>query len=104
MTTASARHAHVRRLPRSALFTAALALLLSVLADPAIARAYDGDYYTWCMDHLHQGSAYCCQQAGGVLLGSCTDPAVIYTPAPPTINQNPGGPIIIVPPGAGLGQ
>ena len=102
MTTGCAGHAHLRWRPGVLLFTAALALLLSVFADPAIGRAYDGDYYSWCQKTLKQGNNYCCQQAGGVLLsGSCVDPAVVYTPPPPTINPYPGAPIIVIPPGVG---
>ncbi len=102
-TTSPSRHALVCRRWRAAVTTAALMLLTgSSLAYPVIAHAgYDWYQYDWCMNNLHLGVQYCCEQAGGVLsggtIGGCGAPPT--TVPPQTITQTPGPPILIpVPP------
>jgi hypothetical protein len=66
-TTDLARHVRVRRLVCATLFSAALSLVVSPFAHPAIARAdYDKDFYAFCRNTLQQGNDYCCAHAGGV--------------------------------------
>ena len=80
---------------------AVLALAVSVVVHPATARAYDGDYYTWCTKSLGQSSAVCCTNAGGELFsGGCVDPEVLHPPvtAVPTITQQILPPPVIVQP------
>lgn len=92
---------HMRRLiARAALSVAALTLAVTPFSYSAMARAdYDSDYFNWCMENVGLGAQYCCEQAGGVLsnetTGSCG--AVVFTPAPPTVTQIPGPPVIIAP-------
>ena len=60
---------------------AVLALAVSVVAHPATARAYDGDYYKWCTESLGQDSDVCCANAGGDLFsGGCVDPELLHPP------------------------
>jgi multisubunit Na+/H+ antiporter MnhG subunit len=67
-TTSLARHVRVRRLVCATLFSAALALVVSPFAQPAIARAdYDHNFYDFCRNSLQQGVDYCCAHAGGVV-------------------------------------
>jgi hypothetical protein len=99
MSTHPPAHQRLRTIARASVLTAGLALAISSFTYPAVARAdYDPDYFSWCLENLQQGKAYCCGQAGGVISsGSCTDPASLYTPPPPTLTRNPGPPIIINP-------
>jgi hypothetical protein len=70
-TSSPARYVRVRQLVRATLFSAALALVASPFAHPAIARAdYDHQFYDFCMNTLHQGNDYCCAHAGGVVRGA----------------------------------
>ena len=66
----------VRRLARTTLLSAALALAVSPFAHPAIARAdFNRDFYDFCIKNLGQGNDYCCAHAGGVVKGGgCVDP------------------------------
>jgi hypothetical protein len=86
-TTSPARHLRVRRLVRATLFSAALALVASPFAHPAIARAdYNQDFYEICIKNLGQGNDYCCAHAGGVAKGGqCMDPATGITHSPPPL-------------------
>jgi hypothetical protein len=67
----------VRRLVRATVLSAALALVASPFAHPAIARAdFNPDFYKFCINSLGQGNDYCCAHAGGVVKGGqCADPA-----------------------------
>jgi hypothetical protein len=75
----------VRRLVRATLLSAALALLVSPFAHPAIARAdFNEDFYHFCIKSLGQGNDYCCAHAGGVVKDwKCADPATgnVVSPA-----------------------
>ena len=65
-TTSLARHVRLRRLVCATVFSAALALVVSPFAQPAIARAdYDHNFYEFCKSTLQQGNDYCCAHAGG---------------------------------------
>ena len=80
---------------------AVLALAVSVVAHPATARAYDGDYYKWCTESLGQDSDVCCANAGGDLFsGGCVDPEFLHPPvtAVPTITQQIVPPPVIIRP------
>ncbi len=103
-STHSPVHRRVRGIARVFMLTAGLALAITPFTYPAVSRAeYDPDYFSWCMENLQQGKAYCCGQAGGVISsGGCIDPASLYTPPAPTLTRNPGPPIIIVPGSPGV--
>jgi hypothetical protein len=75
--TSHARQLRVRRLVRATVFSAALALVASPFAHPAIARAdVNQEFYNFCIKSLGQGNDYCCAHAGGVVKGGgCADPA-----------------------------
>jgi hypothetical protein len=79
-TTSPARHINVRRLVRvvrATSFGVAFALVASLFAHPAIARAdFNQEFYYFCIKNLGQGNDYCCAHAGGVVRGGgCVDPA-----------------------------
>jgi len=87
----NARFCNALRLTRTVGLVAIFAVAAGVLANPPVARAYDYDYYIWCLDAA--GSAgYCCSQAGGVLSeGTCKQ--TVPSAAPPYVP--PGGGIIV---------
>lgn len=69
---------------------ALLALALTAFLHPAIARAYDHNYYTFCKDSLGQPDNVCCNTSGGEMSnGQCVDPEDVH-PVPtvmPTTQQ-----------------
>jgi hypothetical protein len=75
-TTGLARYVRVGRLVRATLLSAALAVVVSPFAHPAIARAdFNRDFDDFCIKNLGQGNDYCCAHAGGVVKGGgCVDP------------------------------
>lgn len=107
LTASTAHQRRVRRLTGLAFFTAALALAASPFIHPVSARAYDGDYYEWCIHNSPQGQVesqrgngmdFCCSRAGGELVNDmCYPPAPLST-AVPTVTQQVLPPVILVPP------
>lgn len=72
--------------------TLALATLLAavtgLLVDVPIARAFDSDYYDWCVSAVG-AEAYCCNQAGGAFTGGqCKD--TVPSEAPSYVPPNGG--------------
>jgi len=66
-----------------------LAIVAGGLANPPVARAYDEEYYLWCLGAIG-GRAFCCNQAGGVYTGSgCAN--AVPSQAPEYIPPNTGG-------------
>lgn len=96
---------HMRAHTRVALLAAGvfavLALAVTAFVHPATARAYDGDYFTFCRDSLGQPDEVCCVNSGGEWSsGRCYDPADLHpilTPVP-TVTQQVLPPVIVAPP------
>jgi hypothetical protein len=111
LQTTQPHRSRVRRLARTTLFAAALAVAISPFGGLAVASAdyNDGDFEA-CMNR-NMPTDYCCEHAGGVMRsGACIDPATLRVqegsgstttirhPLPPGILAPP---VIAVDPGVG---
>ncbi len=93
--TSAPAHNRMRLLAASAMAFAALGLGAGPVELAAIASAqYNADWYDWCMNHLEEGSDYCCEHSGGVVRGgACINPDDLRAPLE-NIDLGPSGPVI----------
>lgn len=61
-------------------------MLLLVLGVLHMSQGVDAEYYQWCMQTFGD-EAYCCQQAGGEIVGSTVSGAICGNTPEPTPPQ-----------------